>query len=101
MMEGAPAGAIAEESFVVLELEVVAVDLDRRQHLGAMRADDCCSGSVGHRESLQSEAITRASQEIFPRPFCAKSLISAAFLDRRVLGRHNAPGVRDRLWPDP
>ena len=43
-----PARAVADKTLVVLDFQVVAVDFDRRQHLGAMRADDRGSGSVGH-----------------------------------------------------
>ena len=38
-VEGLPARAVAEEALVVLQFEVIAVDLDRRQRLGAMRAE--------------------------------------------------------------
>jgi hypothetical protein len=45
--EGALAGAVAEKAFIVLELDVVAVDLDQGEAGGAMRRNSRCGG-IGH-----------------------------------------------------
>ena len=46
--EGALAGAIAEKTLVILQLDIVAVDNDRRQAGGAMRYGGRHRGLVGH-----------------------------------------------------
>ena len=38
-MEGAPAGFVADEAVLVLDLEIVAVDFDAWQPLGTVRVE--------------------------------------------------------------
>src|SRR5262249_12087926 len=48
IVEGLPAGTVADKAVVILQFQVVAVDLGRRQHLCAMWAKDGCNGSISH-----------------------------------------------------
>ena len=81
--ERALAGAVAEEAFVVLDLDVVAVDLDRRQARGAVRGDGRQSLLFGHWVSSLRTSDNAQTGESFRRSRLAPRLLVAGSISRK------------------
>jgi hypothetical protein len=68
LVERLPAGAVAEEAVIVLQLKIVTVDIHRRQARSAVHAKcSRCGDGVGHDLALREPVLNvRAERNVSP-----------------------------------